>query len=169
MNKKQNILASTGLAIGAAFGVAGSIFTDPASMQIALYEISSVGLIAASTLLAVKYLRSNNDLIATGFLLFAIGEAIMSVGTAGGQVAAQPAFAAGMALYIPSLLFLSIPKEFPIWSRIAGIAACVPFLVAASKIFLGEQVLSTSPFPGAGYGLLTITIIGWIWTLLRKK
>ena len=169
MNRNQNIIASIGLAIGAILGMSGSIFTDPEHLQISLYEISTVALTTACAVLAIKFLRSNNDWLATGFLLFAIGEAVMSGGTAAGQVAGQPSFAAGMALYVPSLLLISIPKGFPLWTRITGILASVPFLIAASKIFLGDQVLSTSLFPGIGYGLLTITIVGWIWTLVREK
>lgn len=166
MNPTTNTLASIGLAVGAIFGVSGSIFTEP-TLQIALYQISSVALTAACALLTVKFLRDGNDYVATGFLLLAIGEAVMSAGTALGQVGGQPAFAAGMALYVPALLFISLPKAFPTWSRFTGVAATIPFSIAAAKIYLGGQALSTSVFPGAGYGLLTLTIVGWILSLLR--
>lgn len=167
MNRTANIIAAIGLAIGAVFGVSGSIFTQPTT-QIVLYQISSVALTAACALLTVKYLRDNKDYIATGFLLFAIAEAVMTAGAALGQVGGQASFAAGMALYVPAFLFICIPREFPFWSRLTGIAATLPFFIAASMIYLGGQALSTSVFPGAGYGLLTVTIIGWIVTLLRQ-
>ena len=92
----------------------------------------------------------------------------MSGGSVAGQVGGQPSFAAGMALYVPALLFIFIPKGFDLWIRIAGIVTTIPFLIAASKIFYGGQVLSTSALPGTGYGLLTVTFIGIIITLLRK-
>ena len=155
----MNRLASIGLAIGAGLGMAGSMVSDPV-LQIVLYEISTVGLTAACALLAVKFLREESDFVATGFLLFAIGEGVMSAGTASGQTGGQAAFAAGLALYVPSLLLISLPKKFPLWCRITGVAATTPFTIASSKIFPGEQVLSTSALPGAGYGLLTVTIIG---------
>lgn len=169
MNQSEKILSSIGLGIGAVFGVCGSIFSEPPVLQTVFYEISSIGLTAATAFLAVKFLREQNDFIATGFLLFAIAEAIMTVGTPSGQVGGQPAFGAGMAMYVPGLLFISIPSGFPILVRITGIAAAIPFTIAAAKIFTGEQVLSTTPLPGAGYGLLIITIIGWVWTIWRKK
>ncbi len=169
MNRSESILASIGLAVGAIFGVSGSLFVEPPVLQIVLYEISSVALVSATVFLAVKYLRENNDYMATGFLLFAIAEAIMTVGMPLGQIGGQPSFGAGMALYVPGLLFISIPKGFPFFIRISGILASIPFAMAAAKIFMGEQVLSTTPLPGAGYGLLTITIGGWIWTFLRRK
>lgn len=168
MNRKLNIIASIGLAIGALFGTSGSIFTEPI-LQIVLYQISSIGLTVACAILTIKFLRENNDLIAAGFLLFAIGEAVMTAGAASGSVGGQASFGAGMALYVPALFLISIPKTFPLWTRISGIAATIPFSTAASIIFLGGQALSTSPIPGAGYGLLVITIIGWILTIVRKE
>ena len=162
-------ISVSGLAIGAVFGVLGSVFASHPLLQTGLYEISSVALVAAMVFLAIKFLRDDSDYLAAGFLVFAIGEAIMTVGMPLGQVGGQPSFGAGMAMYVPGLLFISIPKKFPLLVRLTGIAAAIPFGIAATKIFLGEQVLSTEPLPGAGYGLLTVTIIGWIWVLLRHK
>ena len=163
-----NILSSIGLAIGAGFGMAGSMIQEPV-LQNCEWEISSVGLISACAILTLKYFRAGNDFLAAGFLLFAIGEAVMSGGTVSGLVGAQPTFAAGMALYIPALWLISVPKNFAVWIRIAGVAASIPFAITASKIFLGEQVLGSASLPGAGYGILTIAFIGWILTLLREK
>ncbi len=167
MNRNVNLVAIIGLAIGAIFGLSGSFVTDPI-VTIVLYEISSVGLIVSLTILALKFLKEDRLLLATGFLLFSIGEAIMSGGTAAGELGGQAAFGGGMALYGPALLLISIPKKFPIWGRMTGLAACIPFGLVASKIFLGEVVLSSSALPGAGYGLLTLTIISWIWTLAKE-
>ena len=169
MNKSTKIIVCLGLGMGALFGVSGSIFTDPPVLQNVLYEISSVALVVATLLLGLQLFKQDKDYLATGFLLFAIGEAIMTVGIPLGQVGGQASFGAGIAFYVPALLFISIPKEFPLWTRFTGLAACVPFIIAASKIFLGEQVLSTSALPGAGYGLLTFTIIGWILAILRTN
>jgi len=169
MKQNEKTLASVGLLIGAVFGASGSIFTDPPVLQTMLYEISSIGLTAGTAFLAVKFMRDNKDYIATGFLLFAIAEAIMTVGMPLGQVGGQPSFGAGLAMYVPGLLLISIPKGFPLLFRITGTVACVPFAVAAAKIFMGEQVLSTTPIPGAAYGLLTITIFGWVWSILKGK
>lgn len=168
MNQKLNNLASVGLAVGAIFGTSGSMFTEPVT-QVVQYEISSIGLVVASVLLTLKYLREEKDFIAAGFLVFAIGEAVMTTGAASGPVSGQSSFGAGMALYVPAFLLISIPKGFPLWARITGIAATIPFLIAASIIFLGGEILSTSPIPGIGYGLLVISIIGWILSLWREK
>jgi hypothetical protein len=98
MNQKPNNLASLGLALGAIFGTSGSIFTEPV-LQIVQYQISSIGLTVACVLLTMKFLREGKDFIAAGFLVFAIGEAVMTSGAASGPVGGQASFGAGMALY----------------------------------------------------------------------
>ena len=168
MKSNLNRIASAGLLAGALFGIAGSIFTSPVA-QIILYEISSVGLIAGCALLTIKFIIEKNEFIASGFLILAIAEAVMSGGTASGQIAGQPSFAAGMALYVPGFIMIGFSKGFQLWSRITIIAASIPFLIAASIIFSGGQVLSTSPLPGAGYTLFSITIIGWVIFLFRQS
>jgi hypothetical protein len=168
MNQRNLILiACLGLATGAIFGMAGSLISSPIS-QIVLYEISSVGLTAGSVLLTIQFIRDKEDLVAAGFLLLAIAEAVMSGGNAAGQIEGQAAFGAGLALYLPALWLISGGRNFPIAFRLTGIVATIPFGFAAAKIFLGHDVPSTSALPGAGYGLLTITIVGWIWSLIKR-
>src|SRR5438045_4065984 len=136
-NKAVIPVIIAGFIIGAGAGLAGSMVKE-VNLQNSLYEISSLGLIAAAVLMALKFYRAGNDLLSAGFLLLGIAEAVMSGGTASGQIGMQPAFGAGMALYAPALLLISLPKGFPIWTRIPGLIAAVPFAIAASKIFQGE-------------------------------
>ncbi len=168
MNRTESILISSGLAIGVIFGFGGSV-VPTAILQNSFYTISSLGLIMAMTLGGIKFLRARQDLTATGFFLFAIGEAVMSGGTALGQIDGQASFAAGMALYVPAFLLICLPQVFPLWVRITGIAASVPFAIAAGIIYSGGQVLSSSPLVGAAYGLMSLTIIGWILSLWGSK
>jgi len=163
----QNVVASAGLAVGAVFGLAGS-FVQGEGLQHSFYEISSLGLILGCVLLTLKFFRAANDWVAAGFLTFGIAEAIMSVGTAAGDLGGQSSFAAGMALYVPAFLLVSLPKGMPLAPRITGVAACIPFGISAAKVFWGGQALPSDPIVGAGYGLLVLTIIGWIWMLMRK-
>jgi len=55
------------------FGVAGSVVVQP-DLQAVLWAIDSVGLVMATALLALKYFRKRYDLVAGGFLVFAIGD-----------------------------------------------------------------------------------------------
>lgn len=66
-----NLVAAFGLALGAVFGMAGTFMVQP-NLQALLWAIDGVGLVMATALLTLKYFRTGNDLIAAGFLVFAI-------------------------------------------------------------------------------------------------
>ena len=122
----------------------------------------------ATALLTVKFFRKGNDFVAAGFLVFAIGESVMLSGTATGLVGSIPSFAAGTALWTTSLLLISVPREFPNWVRLAGIATAV-LLPSRRQEFSGansccqprHRCRSSCPF-------LVISFIGWIWILLKE-
>jgi hypothetical protein len=168
MKSPVNTVAAVGLALGAVFGMAGTIATPP-NLQAAFWAIDSLGLIGAGALLALKFFRQGNDFVAAGFLVFAIGEAVMLSGTAAGLAGSVPAFAAGTALWATALLLISIPNEFAPAIRQIGIATALLFAITSARIFWGERLLPTSsPLPFFAYPFLVITFIGWIWTLLRQ-
>src|SRR5262245_22690270 len=63
-----NIVAAAGLAFGAVFGMAGTFVSQP-NLQALLWGIDAVGLVMATSLLALKYFRSGNDFVDGGFLV----------------------------------------------------------------------------------------------------
>ena len=164
-----NMAAAAGLALGAVFGMAGTFVAQP-TLQAALWAIDSVGLVMAAALLSLKFFRQGNDMVAGGFLTFAIGEGVMLSGTAAGPAGSVPAFAAGASLWAAALLLISIPNEFDIGIRLAGILSAILFAITAGRMFWGEQLLPTaSPLPFFAYPFLVLTFLGWIWTLLRER
>ncbi len=162
----KRYVISIGLAIGSGLGLAGS-FVPSGVLQNTLWEISGIGLAVGCLLLAASYARKMQDELAVGFALLALAEGVMSSGTAAGISAGQPAFAAGTALYVPALLLISLPKNFAIWVRIAGIISSVVFAIVSLQIFLGNVVSPVSPLPSGGYAFLTIAVVGWIISVLR--
>src|SRR5216683_780290 len=98
MQKTLDTLAVVGLALGAVFGLAGAIVPQP-HLRSTLWAIDASGLVMACALLALKFLRKGNDLVAAGFLEFAIGEGVILSGTAANLVESVPAFAAGTTLW----------------------------------------------------------------------
>jgi hypothetical protein len=121
-------------------------------------------------LLAIKYFRTGNDVVAGGFLVFAIGEGLILLSApAAGLTGSITAFAAGTALWGTALLLVSIPKLFAVPIRILGIVSAGLFILTSARIFWGEQLLPTSaPLPTYAYPLLVATFVGWIWTLWRE-
>jgi hypothetical protein len=161
-------IAAAGLLVGAVFGLAGTLVRSP-ELQASLWAIDSVGLVIASGLLTLKYLRAGAELVAAGFLVFAIGEGVLLSGTAAGPTGSIPAFAAGTALWAAALALISAPPHFARWLRLIGAVGAVLFTVTAGRIYAGEMLTPTdTPLPFFAYPFLVATLLGWAWTVLRN-
>ena len=168
MKTPVNIVASIGLALGGVFGLLGTVLTER-NLQAAFWAVDGVGLVVATALLALRFFRTGNDVVAAGFLVFTIGESVMLAGTAGSLEGSVPSFAAGSALWSAALLLTSVPKEFASWIRLVGTVGAILFAITAARMFWGEQVLpTTSPLTFFAYPFLVLTFAGWIWTLLKR-
>jgi hypothetical protein len=168
-DRTKNLVASVGLAFGAVFGLAGTLVTE-SNLQSTLWAIDSCGLVLACALLTLKFFRKGSDIVASGFLVFAIGEAVMLSETSAGVPTMIPAFAAGTALWATALMLISIPREFSGWIRVTGFIASILFAITSLRIFWGDPVGPTaSPLPFFAYPFLVLTFIGWIWTLLKEN
>lgn len=160
-NRALDRLAGLGLLIGAVFGLAGTLARSP-SVQASLWASDSVGLVIATSLLAMKYFRAGADIVAGGYLVFAIGEGVLLSGTAAGPSASVPAFAAGTALWAGGLALISAPRQLPLWLRLLGLGSACLFAITAAGIYAGEKLLPTSsPLPFFAYPLLVATLVGW--------
>lgn len=169
MKNPLNVVALIGLLLGAILGMAGTFVSD-ASLRSIFWAIDGVGLIVATTILALKHFRSGSDAVAAGFLIYAIGESVMLGGTAQPLEAMVPTFAAGTALWSAALLFTAIPRFFPIWVRAASVIAAVLFATTSLRIFWGERILATAaPLPSAGYPFLVLAFAGWAVSLIKEK
>jgi hypothetical protein len=170
MRHSINVIATVGLALGGTFGMAGALVTQP-NVQAILWAIDGAGLVMAAAVLVMKYFRAGNDVVAGGFLVFAIGEgAILLSATAGGVAGSTPAFAVGTTLWGTALLLVSVPRLFAMPVRILGIMSAVLFIITAARMFWGEQLQPTSaPLPSYAYPVLVATIAGWIWSLWQES
>jgi hypothetical protein len=170
MHRSIDVIAAAGLALGGALGLAGAMVTQQ-NVQAMLWAIDGAGLVMASAMLAIKYLRTGNDVVAGGFLVFAIGEGVILLsGPAAGLSGSIPAFAAGTALWGTALFLISVPNLYAVPIRILGIVSALLFIVTAARIFWGEQLQPTStPLPTYAYPVLVATFAGWIWTLWHER
>jgi hypothetical protein len=142
-------IAAVGLLVGAGFGLAGTLVESP-QLQASLWAIDSVGLVIATSLLALKYFRAGEDVVSGGFLVFAIGEGALLSGTAAGPSGSVPAFAAGTALWAAALALVSGPRLLPGWLRALGAVAACLFALTSACIYAGEELLPTSaPCPSS--------------------
>jgi hypothetical protein len=169
MHRSIDVVAAVGLAVGGALGMAGAMITQQ-NVQAILWAIDGSGLVMAAAVLAIKYFRAGNDVVASGFVVFAIGEGLILLSApAAGLAGSIPAFAAGTALWGTALLLISVPGLFAVPIRILGVLSAVLFIITAARIFWGEPLQPTStPLPTYAYPVLVATFIGWIWTLWRE-
>ena len=166
-DKPLRVLASIGLAVGGLLGMAGT-FAPSASLRGLAWGIDGVGLVMASALLTVQFNRKGQDLVASGFLVFTVGEGIILSGAATDLAASVPSFGAGTGLWAVALVLISVPRSFPLVVRLLGLVAAIMFAATAGRIFAGVQILPTSsPMPFYAYPVFVATFFGWIWTLLK--
>jgi hypothetical protein len=143
-------------------------FAPSASLRGPAWGIDGVGLVMASALLTLVFYRMGQDLMASGFLILAIGESIILSGAAMDLAASAPSFGAGSGLWAVSLALISIPRIFPFMVRVLGLVAALLFAATALQIFAGVRLSPvSSPLPFFGYPFFVATFFGWMWTLLK--
>lgn len=151
MRSTSDTVAATGLAIGGAFGLAGT-FVASAPLGETLWAIDGVALVVATALLTMKYQRLGSDCVAAGFLTFLAGESLLLAGNAAGLEASVPSYVAGISLWAAALVLISAANTFALWMRLTGLIAAVLFVVTVAMVLWGSPLLPTSaPLPAAGY------------------
>ena len=168
-DRRSIVLASAGLAVGGIFGLAGT-FAPSASIRGLAWGIDGLALVMASALLTLRFYRRNEDLVAAGFLVFAVGESVILSSAAMDLTASTPSFGAGVGMWALALALISVPRVFPLVVRLLGLVAAVLFAVTAGRILTGAPITPlTSPLPFHAYPIFVATFVGWIWTLLTRR
>jgi len=170
MNEKQTrTFAAVGLFIGGIFGMIGSIVSSPLFRGLA-WGLDGIGLILASGLLTLYYFRKGHDALAAGFLVFAIGEALILSSNAADLEENVSSFSAGTSLWAASLALISFQNVFPLLIRSTGFIAAALFSVVSVQILTGGSINAlTEPLPFYAYPFFAATIFGWGWILLRTN
>ncbi|HEX6964803.1 MAG TPA: hypothetical protein VF166_03315 [Gemmatimonadaceae bacterium] len=159
----ERMVIVVGFALGAVFGFAGSMFPAGNTTQAVLYAISSIGIVAASIMVACQQMPRGAAVVATGFTVLAMAEVVL---WAGGP-SAQGSFTAGTMFYIPALLLLGVPAALPIVSRVTSVLAAVLFGIYTFAVLAGQGMSSSGGIVLGGYALLTIAMLGWVWWAWR--
>jgi hypothetical protein len=166
--RRMDIIIEIGLVAGAVLGMLGT-FVSEQNIRAEAWTIDGVGLIVATSLLALRFFRHGEDCVAAGFLVYALGEAVMSIGNAAGPKGSVPSFQAGTALWAAGLLLTAVPKVLARATRIASVIAAVLFAVVSTRIAWGEEILPTSrPLPYVAYPFLVLTFAGWFWHIAKR-
>jgi hypothetical protein len=91
VQRRNDIIAVIGLILGATLGIGGTLVSTDSLRQI-LWMIDGVGVVVATSLLAVRFFRGGDDIAAAGFIVFALGESLLVSGNAAGLAASVPSF-----------------------------------------------------------------------------
>jgi hypothetical protein len=160
-------VAAMGLVIGAALGLVGS-FVPSSSLRGLAWGLDGTTLVVATALLTIHHLRRGNDLVAGGFLVFAVGQGLVVSGAAMELSASAPSFGAGAGLWAASLAIVSASRMMPLWVRGTGSIAAILLTVVALMIFAGNELTPLSqPLPFFAYPFLVATLLGWAWVHYR--
>lgn len=167
----HRLLIVVGFAIGAVLGFGGN-FLPTGSPQNIAHALSSLGLIMSSALFSAWLARRGDTIVAVGFALLALAEGILLSGlfllaSTPTDPGANASFATGVALYAVAFSLASIPPAFPLWTRIVGALAAIPFAAHALLALLGRAPDPSGPLASIGYVLLIVAIVGWIIAVLR--
>jgi hypothetical protein len=166
---RNDIIAVIGLILGSTLGIGGTLVSTDALRQI-FWMIDGVGLVVATSLLAVRSFRGGDDIAATGFMVFALGESLLVSGNAAGLEASVPSFGGGVALWSAGLLLISLSGNLAMWIRAVHIVAAILFAIVAFRIASGEHLVPTSsPLPFFAYPFAVLGFVGWIVTILKRR
>jgi len=168
-DKSLRVLASIGLGVGGALGMAGT-FAPSTSLRGLAWGIDGIALVMASPLLTLRFFRMGQEIVAAGFLVFAIGESLLVSGAAMDLARSAPSFGGGVGLWAAGLVLISAPRVFPMVVRLLGLVAALLFAATACRIFAGTPIMALSqPLPFFAYPVLVATFVGWIVTILRDR
>ena len=169
-SKSHRILIVVGLAVWVLLGLAANFLPAGPSQNIP-FVLSSLGIIMGGPFLVVWFARRGHTIVAVGFALLALAESMSLPGLF--LLASAPTFpsaytfAAGVTLYAVALPLASVPPAFPIWTRIAGTLAAIPFAAHGLLWLLGRSPDTSGPLASIGYVVLAVAVVGWIITIQR--
>ncbi|HEV2819336.1 MAG TPA: hypothetical protein VGW11_02405 [Solirubrobacteraceae bacterium] len=138
---------------------------DAGTARDALHALSTMGLVVAAALLAVRMARSGHGTAAGGFAIFAVAQTMMWATGGPSQGGAEATFATAVLFSAPGLVLVATSSALPSWARAAGAVAGALFAVHGARYLGGAEVSSEDGLVGAAYLALVIAASGWAWSV----
>ena len=108
-------------------GLVGAALPDGSKIQSLAWQIAGASFIAGCTVSGAAMQREEWDLPAAGFTMLAIAYGIYFSAIVTPTESQMPVIASGVYMLIPALAMISVYRGFPMWVRIFGLVACIPF------------------------------------------
>jgi hypothetical protein len=149
------------------FGQLGGI-PSPGPAQNILWAISSVGMLLASPMLAIRFARQGKDLIAAGHVLLTVAALMLYAGGPISTPGGQTSFSSSILFYAPALLAIGSGPGHPLFSRICGALTAVFFSVHGTMALAGATLNQEAKLVSVGgYLFMTAAVVGWMVGLWR--
>lgn len=163
----RNLIASS-LLLGVLIGVIGN-FLPPGNAQHLIWALNSFCVIIGATLLGSKLTREDHDIPAAGFIILGIGNAML-YGFIAAHDTGHEQFGAGIMIYMPGLLLISMYDRSHLLLRALGFVSAAAFGALAMIIYLGGDVPRYYPvLEPIAYITLNAVLVWWSVLLLRQK
>ena len=151
--------AAVALVVGAALGIAGTFIPSVALRGLA-WGVDGTALVIASALLTVHHLKRGHELVAAGFVVFALGQALILSVPAAELTSSVPDFGAGTALWAAGLGLLASSAVFPLIVRVLAGLATLAMAIVALRISLGTPLTPlAAPLPFFAYPFLAAALV----------
>lgn len=164
----QRQVAAAGLVIGGLLGMVGTFLSSPVARALA-WGLDGIALVVASAMLAVLAFREREDTLAVGYLIFMVGQAFVLSTARMDLVDGIPNLATGMSLWAAALLFLCLPRRYPVPVRVLGLIASALFTVSTLQILAGHPLTALArPLPFFAFPFFVFALWGIAWTLIKR-
>jgi hypothetical protein len=150
-------------------GAIGQSFPNDSFGQVFAWQWGSLFFMAGTSLYAAKLHTDGWHISSAGFILLSIGQGIIyTMQNAGHNEEAMGVFALGVMVFFPGMLFLSYYSGFPVWLRLLGLLAVLPFMVVMAKIDMKTfEEHKDMGWNIAGFVMLQSTSVLWSYFVLR--
>jgi hypothetical protein len=166
-SKRLGFFAAVCLVFGGILGIIGSFL--PSTVRGIAWGLDGTALVVGVALLAVHHIKLGHEQLASGFLVFIVGQTLVVSGSAMELEASSPSFGSGAGLWAAGLALVSASSKMPAFVRITGAIASVMFALVALQIYGGTELTPLSkPLPFSAYPFLVLTLFGWAWVHYRS-
>lgn len=138
--------------------------------QLFAWQWSSLLYMAGCCLFGAKLHTEKWHISSAGFILISIAQGIFYTLQNGSANDASDTslFAAGMMVFIPGMIFICYYSGFPLWLRILGLVATIPFIILMTKIDSGiYDDKKDMWFNATGFFLIQLTSVLWCYFVFR--
>ena len=150
-------------------GGIGQAFPNGSFGQLFTWQLSSLLFMSGASLYAAKLHTDKWHISSAGFILLSIGQGIIFT-MPNNRVSHESLtmFASAVMVFLPGMIFLCYYSGFPIWLRVLGLVAMLPFLVNMVKIDMQTFDEGKDTWLNVvGFVLIQITSICWGYYVIR--